>query len=46
MNKTTCGQHRTLGYALHSGGMKCRGCGEDAARHETFEETIARKANR
>jgi hypothetical protein len=45
--KTTCGQHRTLGYAFgHSGGvpvMLCRGCGESEARHETTDETVARK---
>lgn len=42
--RTTCGQHRILGYAFAADGMVCRGCGERADRHESNDETVARKA--
>ena len=41
--KTTCGKHRTLGYAFKAGISVCRGCGLPADHHETFDETLARK---
>lgn len=40
--RTTCGQHRTLGYAL-AGTWVCRGCGAPEAHHESTDETVARK---
>jgi len=46
MSKTECGKHRTLGYAFDGGRMVCRGCGLTAAKHETTDETLARKAAR
>ena len=43
--RTTCGQHRTLGYAVDFlVGWKCRGCGASQAIHETTDETVARNA--
>lgn len=42
--KTTCGQHRTLGYAFVAGLMVCRGCKLPASAHESTDETLARKA--
>jgi hypothetical protein len=50
MGKSDCGQHRVLGYAYtwsntnRRSVLTCRGCGEDASVHETFAETIERKA--
>ena len=51
MGKSTCGQHRVVGYAYtwsntaRRSVLTCRGCGEVEARHETFRETIERTAN-
>lgn len=43
--RTTCGQHRTLGYAVAGCNLfVCRGCGGTQSFHETAAETIARKA--
>jgi hypothetical protein len=42
--KTTCGQHRTLGYYFATGAQLCRGCNLPAERHETAAETVARKS--
>ena len=41
---TTCGQHRTLGYAFVAGLMVCRGCKLPADHHESTDETMARRA--
>ena len=41
---TTCREHRTVGYAFVGGSMICRGCGQPASEHESFEDTLARKA--
>ncbi len=42
--KTSCGQHRTLGYYFQAGLMVCRGCDLPASYHESTDETMARKA--
>lgn len=42
--KTSCGQHRTVGYAFVAGLMVCRGCGLHASEHESIDETQARVA--
>ena len=48
MSKTTCGKHRTDGYALNwKGGVStltCRGCGLPESQHETMRETVERLA--
>ncbi len=44
--KSTCGQHRTLGYAwTWSSGrstLTCRGCGAPDSVHETLREAVER----
>lgn len=43
--RTTCGQHRILGYAAAGcNSLVCRGCGESDYLHEATAETVARKA--
>jgi len=46
--KTKCQQHRIKGfesYAFANGWVEvCRGCGLTESRHETLQETDARKA--
>lgn len=42
LHLTTCGQHRTLGYALVDGRWVCRGCGLPEHQHETADQTVAR----
>jgi hypothetical protein len=50
MKKSTCGQHRVVGYAYtwsntnRESVLTCRGCGEDASVHETLRETVERQA--
>lgn len=47
--RTTCPDHRTLGYYI--AGHKpngvpvwaCKGCGQTPLRHETPDETVARR---
>lgn len=41
--KTVCGQHRVSGYQLVGGKWCCVACGLPDYRHETFEETLARR---
>ncbi|UQS95145.1 rubrerythrin [Pseudanabaena phage Pam4] len=44
-SRTTCGEHRTLGYAYAglAAVLACRGCGRPASQHETTDETVARR---
>lgn len=42
--RTTCGQHRTVGYAHQDGAWVCRGCGQAMDLHETTADTVARHA--
>lgn len=48
MNKTTCNQHRVLGYAYRPSTLGsapdwvCRGCGLSQDLHETLAETYER----
>lgn len=46
MPKTTCNQHRTLGYAYTWASGKstlaCRGCGLPASSHESLHEAVER----
>jgi hypothetical protein len=44
MTKTTCTDHRTLGYYYTGSSWLCRGCFGHANEHETNEETMARRA--
>lgn len=41
--KTVCSQHRVSGYELVGGKWCCVACGLPDYRHETFEETLARR---
>lgn len=41
--KTDCQRHRIDGYALQGGVWACRACGEPESRHETTDETVARR---
>lgn len=49
--KTTCGQHRVVGYAYkydeaaRRSLLFCKGCGERDTVHETLRETVERTAN-
>lgn len=45
MDKTTCPDHRRLGYHLSGGKYICKGCGLPEAQHETAAETVKRKQN-
>lgn len=40
--KTTCGQHRVVGYYLRQVWL-CKACGLPQDQHETISETLARK---
>lgn len=46
MPKTTCTEHRRVGYAYSwkngSSTLSCKGCGLPDTEHETISETIAR----
>lgn len=48
MVKTTCGEHRKVGYAYSwkagSSTLTCRSCGLPDTRHETIAETVRRLA--
>jgi hypothetical protein len=42
--KTSCGQHRVVGYKFVAGLMVCKACDLPADYHETVDEAAARKA--
>jgi hypothetical protein len=41
--KTTCTQHRFVGFTLKKGVLICLSCEMPQVQHETMEETVARR---